>query len=225
PGVNILSLYLVEEKVRKTTGVNPLMHDMCVDSCVAFTGPFAGYEQCPECNQPRYSGPPARPGAPRKPRKQFMTLPLGTQLQGMWGSPAEARNMSYAARRVEEVKAFRRQNPGNPGSWTDLIDGDDFLAAVKRKHVNPATDPILILSLDGAQLYRNKTSECWIFIWIILNREPALRYKKQYIMPGGFIPGPKKPKNIDSFLFPSLHHLAALQKEGLKVWNALDGRV
>ena len=26
---------------------------------------------------------------------------------------------------------------------------------------------------------------------------PELRYKKQYVLPGGFIPGPKKPKDVD----------------------------
>ncbi|KAI0736012.1 hypothetical protein C8Q76DRAFT_577487, partial [Earliella scabrosa] len=29
-----------------------------------------------------------------------------------------------------------------------------------------------------------------------------------------------KPKDLDSFLFPGLHHVAALQKEGLRVWDA-----
>jgi hypothetical protein len=36
---------------------------------------------------------------------------------------------------------------------------------------------------------------------------------------GGFIPGPNNPKNIDSFLFPGLYHLAALQNEGLRLWD------
>ncbi len=48
------------------------------------------------------------------------------------------------------------------------------------------------------------------------------RYKKQYVLPGGIIPGPEKPKVLDSFLFPGLYHIAALQNEpgNLKVYDA-----
>lgn len=44
--------------------------------------------------------------------------------------------------------------------------------------------------------------------------------RKKYVLPGGIIPGPNKPKNLDSFLFPGIHHLAALQKDGLRVWDS-----
>lgn len=54
---------------------------------------------------------------------------------------------------------------------------------------------------------------------------PDERYKKIHVLPGGFIPGPNKPKNIDSFLFPGLFHLAALQREGLRIWDAFADRL
>jgi len=47
---------------------------------------------------------------------------------------------------------------------------------------------------------------------------PSIRYKKKYILIRGIIPG--KPKIVDSYLFPGLHHVSALQKEGLSIWNA-----
>ena len=84
---------------------------------------------------------------------------------------------------------------------------------------------VLLLSIDGAQLYAKKQPDCWISIWIILDHAPDARYMKKHVSPGTFIPGPNKPKNADSFLYPSLHHLAALQREGLKIWDAQDGRV
>ena len=48
---------------------------------------------------------------------------------------------------------------------------------------------------------------------------PEERYKKDFIIPGGFILGLKKPKNLDSFLFPGLYHLTTLQKEDSIIWN------
>lgn len=79
-----------------------------------------------------------------------------------------------------------------------------------------------MLSIDGAQLYQSKQSDCWIYIWVILDLAPDLRYKKCHIFPGGFFPRPNKPGNIESFLFPGFHHLVALMKEGLAIWDASE---
>ena len=79
---------------------------------------------------------------------------------------------------------------------------------------------VVMFLMDGAQLYRNKQSDCWIGIWIIFNYSPDFRYKKDIVMPAFVIPSPNKPKNSDSYLFPSLHHLAALQIEGLPIWDS-----
>lgn len=82
-----------------------------------------------------------------------------------------------------------------------------------------------MLSIDGAQLYAHKASDFWIYIWVIMDLAPDERYKKRHVLPGGFIPGPNKPKNIDSFLFLGLHHLCALQHEGLRIWDASTDRL
>ncbi|KAF8897774.1 hypothetical protein BD779DRAFT_1667695 [Infundibulicybe gibba] len=44
---------------------------------------------------------------------------------------------------------------------------------------------LLMLSIDGAQLYQNKASDCWIYIWVVLDHSPDIRYKKKYVLPGG----------------------------------------
>ena len=71
-----------------------------------------------------------------------------------------------------------------------------------------------MLSIDGAWICQYKASDRRIYIWIILDLKPAL----WYILPGGFIPGPNKPKNLDGFIFSGLRHLAAIRREGLRVW-------
>ena len=82
-----------------------------------------------------------------------------------------------------------------------------------------------MLSIDGAQLYRNKKSDCWIYIWLLLDLAPGQRYKIRNILPGGIIPGPGHPKNLDSFLFPGLAHVSALQREGMRVYDSYHRRV
>ncbi|KAJ7820852.1 hypothetical protein B0H14DRAFT_3735244 [Mycena olivaceomarginata] len=53
---------------------------------------------------------------------------------------------------------------------------------------------------------------------------PISRYKKKYVIPGGIFPGPNKIV-VESFLFPGLYYVAALMKEGLKIWDASEDRV
>lgn len=78
---------------------------------------------------------------------------------------------------------------------------------------------VLLLSIDGAQLYQSKHSDCWIYIWVILDHAPDMYYKKKYILHGGFIRGLNNPKNLDSFMLPGLYHLTTIQKEGLQIWD------
>ncbi|KAF8058212.1 hypothetical protein FPV67DRAFT_1354691, partial [Lyophyllum atratum] len=55
------------------------------------------------------------------------------------------------------------------------------------------------------------------------------RFKERKVMPCTVIPGPNKPKFIDTYLFRAIYHLSALQREndgqGLAVWDARTGGV
>ncbi|KAG2066235.1 hypothetical protein BDR04DRAFT_1130108 [Suillus decipiens] len=95
----------------------------------------------------------------------------------------------------------------------------DYLATVLANDIKQ-NDIVLMVLLDGAQLYESKQSDCWMYVWIILNLSPDKQYWRVHVWPGDFIPGLNKPKNLDSFLFVSMHHLAALQKNGLMIWDA-----
>ena len=123
--------------------------------------------------------------------------------------------MSYRHRLTEEL--LERISNSTLDEYGDIFHGSEYLARARDiGHM----DSVLLLSMDGAQLYANKASDCWIYIWVILDQAPDIRYKKSFVFPGGFIPGPNPPQDTDSFLFPGLHHLSALQREGLNIWDA-----
>jgi len=103
--------------------------------------------------------------------------------------------------------------------YSDVLHGTDLIGTFQDGHIHE-DDIVLMFSIDGAQLYAKKVLLCWIYIWVLLNLSPTKCYKKHRVFVGGFIPGPNNPKNIDSFLFPGLQHLVALQKEGLRIWDA-----
>ncbi|KAI9066131.1 hypothetical protein FKP32DRAFT_1610294 [Trametes sanguinea] len=81
-------------------------------------------------------------------------------------------------------------------------------------------DMLLMFSIDGTQFYESKMSNCWVYIWAIHELRPEKHFKKCYVLPGAGIPGPKKSKNIESFIFPGLYHIVALQRDGLWVWDS-----
>ncbi|KAL1699540.1 hypothetical protein EV121DRAFT_284020 [Schizophyllum commune] len=156
----VLSYHSVKALVRRVSGVTAVYRDMCVKSCVAFTGPFVDLEHCPTCGLARYG-----PGNAKVPQKQFSTILLGPQLQAL-----EYRRLCTERKTT---------------AYSDFFHGDDYLEAVEQERIK-----------EEDMLYRNKQSDCWI------------RYKKRY------------PGNLDSFLFPALWHLSALQRDGLRIWDA-----
>jgi hypothetical protein len=66
--------------ITEITRVVPIMDHMCPNSCIAFTGPFAGLEICPECGESHYNSLGAT-------RQELHTMPLGPQLQALFRDP------------------------------------------------------------------------------------------------------------------------------------------
>ena len=54
PESEILSYHLVKKLVADISGVVSVKDDMCINSCHAFTGPFALLDACSICSEPRY---------------------------------------------------------------------------------------------------------------------------------------------------------------------------
>ena len=105
-----------------------------------------------------------------------------------------------------------------PKSYSDFFDGSQYLESVNEGLIEE-DDIVLMLSLDGVQLFMSKQSDCWICIWVVFNHSPDVRYKKSSVLPAFVIPGPSPPRLMDSFLYRSLQHLVALQKGGLHIWD------
>ncbi|KAF8220262.1 hypothetical protein L208DRAFT_1541886, partial [Tricholoma matsutake] len=83
PNDNVLSYDQVKQCIKNITGIVPALHDVCINSCHAFTGPFEHLEVCSICSKPHYD--PAvlasSYGELKKPWLQFSTIMPGPQLQ------------------------------------------------------------------------------------------------------------------------------------------------
>ncbi|KAF8340203.1 hypothetical protein F5887DRAFT_888652, partial [Amanita rubescens] len=91
--IEIHSLHDVKKTIRKLTGVLAIETDMCINSCLAYTGPFSSLQACPHCAEPRYHEESV--SRKRVPRQTFSTIPLGPQLQALYRSPESADRMHY----------------------------------------------------------------------------------------------------------------------------------
>ncbi|KAL1679952.1 hypothetical protein EV122DRAFT_169375, partial [Schizophyllum commune] len=162
--ISVMSYHSVKALVRRVSGVTAVYRDMCVKSCVAFTGPFASLDNCPTCGRARYEAGHSTKVA----RKQFSTILLGPQLQALWRTPEGAKSLEYRRLCTERVLADLDANGGEKTTpYTDFFHGEDYLQAIEEDRIKDE-DMVLMLSIDGAQLYRNKQSDCWMYIWVII---------------------------------------------------------
>jgi hypothetical protein len=223
PEIQTLSYKQMWQKLVDLTGVIPVMTDMCFDLCVAFTGPFSELHTCLECSSAQYETVTQGNRCVSVPCKQALMIPVGPQIQAQYWSRKSAWNMGHRVCVMETLLA-RLHAGGSIDSYDDVYCSSILIDTVMCGDLAPE-DVVLMLSVDGAQLYQSKQLDCWIYIWVLLDLVPDLHYKKKYVLPGGFIPGPNKPKNLDLFMYTGLHHLSALQKDGLCIWDCLTGRV
>ena len=177
---------------------------------------------------PRLSGASVSPGQERE--RGTTAICYYSARATVTSSTKKAKSSEQMNYRQKVSEAFiqelRTNNNRKLTPYTDFFHGQAYLETFQYKDrdgnaiLNP-DDITLTLSIDGAQLYRNKVSDCTIYIWIVMDLPPEIRYRKDHVLLGGFIPGPNKPKVMDSFIFPGLYHLSALQRHGLKMWDAL----
>ncbi|KAG2068410.1 hypothetical protein BDR04DRAFT_1129262 [Suillus decipiens] len=164
---------------------------MCTTTCLTFTGPYAELNHCPRS------------------QKMFDTFPVGPQLQALWRHPDQAKKMQWCQEYTNNIIDKLKTTDGIPEVYEDVLHGKQYLDVCQSGKIKDG-DAVLTFLIDGAQLYKYKQSDCWIYIWVVFNHVPDNQYKKKYVLPGGIIPGPKKPKNLDSFISPGLHHLCAI---------------
>jgi hypothetical protein len=89
PKEKIPSFDQIKRIVAEITGVVPIVHHMCANSCIAYTGPFSELDKCPYCDEDRYDS------KTNAAKQELHTIPLGPQLQSLFRDPKGAESMSY----------------------------------------------------------------------------------------------------------------------------------
>src|SRR5438046_2432434 len=76
-------------------------------------------------------------------------------------------------------------------------------------------------SSDGVHLFKSRTNfAIWLIMLLNLNLPPDERVKLENVILCGFVPGPKNPQDLDSYMHFLVQEFILLQsKSGVQVWN------
>jgi hypothetical protein len=206
PNTPVPTFAVASARVTFLSGIEPALYDCCLNSCCCFVGPHKSKTECPFCQAPRFN-------AVGNARKRFTHIPVIPRLVALFKNNDYATKMQYRA----------HEHAHKPGFMTDIFDGEEYRSCLQRQvsvdgkemghtFFSNNRDIALGLATDGFAPFRKRKMTAWPLILFNYNLPPEIRFHMQYIICVGVIPGPKKPKDCDSFLWPLVNEL--LQLEG-----------
>ena len=187
-----LDVRTVHKIIRSATGVAHVSYDVCVNNCVCFVK-YPEQHTCPSCGEARYH----RVGLKDVPRKTFDYIPVQHRLRLLYSDPKMARQLKSYRKMLEDTA---------DASGNILRDFWDAKLCAELKKKGILTDPrslAFYFSTDRVYLFRKgRQHTVYPLILINCNLHPELRFRTENIICLGIIPGPKKPKDLHSFLHP-----------------------
>jgi len=218
PKEPIPTVKVCRARLQALSGFKPVRYDCCINSCCCFTGGHNDRTTCPYCGEDRYITD--RRGK-RKPRKVFNYLPFIPRLVFMQANPSKANEMRY---RVFVHKHTR-------GKITDVFDSHIYRRLLgKRVVINGRNashdyfcdprDVAIGLSTDGFCPFRRRKATAWPLVLFHYNLAPDIRFHDGNRIDLGTIPGPHKPKDFDSYLWPVFEEFMRLQ-HGVRAFDVL----
>ena len=196
-----ITLYKLKKFLGKLVPLTPILVDCCINSCVAFTGEFTSENICPECKEPRY-----RPNE---------TLQISRK-QAVYWSIIDSLKMQYKDKNRSETLCYRHNYTSTHEYFSgeqmkDVFDGARYKDLTASGLFSDYRDIALIASTDGFQVFHQNRNDCWVILFINANLPPDIRVQQENLMISALIPGPKAPKNFNSFLRPLVDELKQLQ--------------
>jgi hypothetical protein len=200
---NPISLYHITTALKKLVNIKPQWIDMCVRTCCAYTGQFKNNTHCPYCDEPRYQKTEHH-RQKKKSRYQFACFSLKERLKIQYENPNQANELQY------RYIYTSRNGFGKDGNIGDVFDGKCYLDLLNMGYFQDESDVALTGSIDGYQIFRQKTDDCWVVLFINANLPPEKRVLKENLLITSIIPGPKEPKDLNSFMKPIVNELKEL---------------
>lgn len=218
PEANIATFKITKARAEFLSAFKPVAYDCCIASCCCYVGPHANLQACPYCKEPRFN-------ARGHPRKRFTYVPIIPRLKAFYESQKSAQSMQYRGK-------FQRDSAG---TIKDIFDSKNYIRlcqtfvtidgrACSHKFFADLRDIALGLSTDGFCPFRKRKKTCWPILVYNYNLPPEIRFWIRHILCVGVVPGPNKPKDFDSFLWPAVEELLQLAM-GVKAYDITRGEL
>ncbi|RPA80261.1 hypothetical protein BJ508DRAFT_196111, partial [Ascobolus immersus RN42] len=164
---------------------------------------------CPHCKEPRL-----QPNG--DPWRTFDYIPITHRLMLQYSDKKRARTlMSYRRRCLADPSA----------SLKDFWDGNLYRDLTADGLFQHDTDVGFFFSIDGVDVFDTRTDfTVSPLVLVNLNLPPEERYLDENVLLLGCIPGPNKPLDKDSFLFPFIREMKRLENGIPHVYNAATER-
>jgi hypothetical protein len=205
--------------IGKISGLKPELYDCCPSSCICYVGRYADLAQCPhsDCKEACFD-------SHGRARRHSSYLPLTPRLKAFLANQEQAAKMAY-----------RAEYDHLPTVVKDVFDGVLYcnllgklvtpVGGPTQRHVyfEGATDVALGLSTDGYAPFCRRKKMAWPLIVFNYNLPPDVRFQLENVLCLGVIPGPRKPRDFDSFLWPLVLELLQLEL-GVPAVDARTGK-
>ena len=152
PDDKLLSYDQIMRCIAKLSGVKPVASDKCPNSCMAHTGPLSQKNSCIHCGSVQYDP------ITGKCRQQFWSIPIGPIVPALRRNHKSAVQMYYLMDRLEALLIELRAS-GSIGEYDNIARGNNMLTAYQNGLIKQS-GTVLMISFEGAQLYRNQVSDC-----------------------------------------------------------------
>ncbi|KAI0659148.1 hypothetical protein C8Q70DRAFT_898649, partial [Cubamyces menziesii] len=150
PDVKIPSLRKIKARLAFLAGLSFQYYDCCIESCMAYTGPLSGLQECMHCGTSRLD-------EYGKPRRQFGYLPMESRLVLLYRHRSTAEKMFYRANYAlgegtDVADVFDGTNYKTLCASNVVVDGHD----IGYKFFCDPHDIALGLSTDGFAPWRRR---------------------------------------------------------------------
>jgi Transposase family tnp2 len=193
-----ISIYLLMRSLKNIVSIKPIWVDMCIKSCCAFTGNFKTLDKCPYCSTSRYQ-------EEGQSRAQVAYFSIQERFTIQYQDSTRAKQLRYRSNYIS------REGYDIDGTIGDIFDSAQYKYLSQKGYFQDDRDIALLGSVDGYQLFRQKCDDCWIVLFINANLPPEQRVKKENLLITSIIPGPKAPKDFNSFIKPIVEELSLLK--------------
>jgi hypothetical protein len=211
PESTVASWKITKARAEFLATFRPVAYDCCISSCCCFVGPNSDLSHCPYCHEPRFN-------SKGRARRRFTYAPLIPRLKAFYQNKEFGQSMLYRSKYQHDGTNLRDVMDG--ANYQRLRGSNVTINGQLRpyKYFEDHRDIALGLSTDGFCPFRKRKKTCWPILIYNYNLSPEIRFWMRHILCVGVVPGPYKPKDFDSFLWPLVEELLKLAA-GIKAYD------